>query len=58
MTLADFIARKGLKPETVVIEHKEDLHPQILVIDPKTHETLASSARTPGSSRATPCQLF
>jgi DNA-directed RNA polymerase subunit beta' len=28
--------------ETVVIEHKEDLHPQIVVIDPKTHEALAS----------------
>ncbi|MFZ4594320.1 MAG: DNA-directed RNA polymerase subunit beta', partial [Verrucomicrobiaceae bacterium] len=28
--------------ETVVIEHKEDLHPQIVVVDPKTHEALAS----------------
>jgi DNA-directed RNA polymerase subunit beta' len=28
--------------ETVVIEHKEDLHPQLVVTDPKTHEILAS----------------
>ena len=28
--------------EIVVIEHKEDLHPQIIITDPKTHETLAS----------------
>ena len=28
--------------ETVVIEHKEDLHPQIVVVDPKTHEALSS----------------
>jgi len=28
--------------ETVVIEHKEDLHPQVVVTDPKTHEILAS----------------
>ncbi|MFO1486601.1 MAG: DNA-directed RNA polymerase subunit beta' [Verrucomicrobiaceae bacterium] len=28
--------------ETVVIEHKEDLHPQVVVTDPKTHEVLAS----------------
>jgi DNA-directed RNA polymerase subunit beta' len=28
--------------ETVVIEHKEDLHPQVVVVDPKTHEVLAS----------------
>ncbi|HEY1053411.1 MAG TPA: DNA-directed RNA polymerase subunit beta' [Prosthecobacter sp.] len=28
--------------ETVVIEHKEDLHPQIVVTNPKTHEVLAS----------------
>jgi DNA-directed RNA polymerase subunit beta' len=28
--------------ETVVIEHKEDLHPQIVVVDPKTKEILAS----------------
>jgi len=28
--------------ETVVIEHKEDLHPQIVIVDPKTHEALAS----------------
>jgi DNA-directed RNA polymerase subunit beta' len=28
--------------ETVVIEHKEDLHPQIVVTDPKTHELLVS----------------
>ena len=28
--------------ETVVIEHKEDLHPQIVITDPKTHEILAS----------------
>jgi DNA-directed RNA polymerase subunit beta' len=24
--------------ETVVIEHKEDLHPQVVVVNPKTHE--------------------
>jgi DNA-directed RNA polymerase subunit beta' len=28
--------------ETVVIEHKEDLHPQVVVVNPKTHEVLAS----------------
>jgi DNA-directed RNA polymerase subunit beta' len=28
--------------ETVVIEHKEDLHPQIVITDPKTHEVLNS----------------
>ncbi|WP_038172741.1 DNA-directed RNA polymerase subunit beta' [Verrucomicrobium sp. BvORR106] len=28
--------------ETVVIEHKEDLHPQIVIVDPKTKEILAS----------------
>ena len=28
--------------ETVVIEHKEDLHPQVVVVNPKTHEILAS----------------
>ena len=28
--------------ETVVIEHKEDLHPQIVVTNAKTHEVLAS----------------
>ncbi len=28
--------------ETVVIEHKEDLHPQVVIVDPKTHEVLAS----------------
>jgi DNA-directed RNA polymerase subunit beta' len=28
--------------ETVVIEHKEDLHPQIVIVDPKTKEVLAS----------------
>jgi DNA-directed RNA polymerase subunit beta' len=28
--------------ETVVIEHKEDLHPQVVVTDPKTHEVIAS----------------
>jgi DNA-directed RNA polymerase subunit beta' len=28
--------------ETVVIEHKEDLHPQVVVTNPKTHEILAS----------------
>ncbi|MEZ0386315.1 MAG: DNA-directed RNA polymerase subunit beta', partial [Verrucomicrobium sp.] len=28
--------------ETVVIEHKEDLHPQIVVVDTKTKEILAS----------------
>jgi len=28
--------------ETVVIEHKEDLHPQVVVVDKKTHEVLAS----------------
>ena len=28
--------------EMVVIEHKEDLHPQIVISDPKTHEILAS----------------
>ncbi len=28
--------------EVVVIEHKEDLHPQIVISDPKTHEVLAS----------------
>jgi DNA-directed RNA polymerase subunit beta' len=28
--------------ETVVIEHKEDLHPQVVVTDPKTHEVLSS----------------
>ena len=28
--------------ETVVIEHKEDLHPQIVVVDAKTKEILAS----------------
>jgi len=27
---------------TVVIEHKEDLHPQIVVVDDKSHEVLAS----------------
>ncbi len=26
----------------VIIEHKEDLHPQILIVDPKTGDTLAS----------------
>ena len=25
---------------TVIMEHKEDLHPQILVVDPKTKETI------------------
>jgi DNA-directed RNA polymerase subunit beta' len=28
--------------ETVVIEHKEDLHPQVVVTNAKTHEVLAS----------------
>ena len=28
--------------ETVVIEHKEDLHPQVVIVDPKTHEVVAS----------------
>ncbi len=28
--------------EIVVIEHKEDLHPQVVVVNPKTHEVLAS----------------
>ncbi len=28
--------------ETVVIEHKEDLHPQVVIVNPKTHEVLAS----------------
>lgn len=28
--------------ETVVIEHKEDLHPQIVITNPKTHEVLSS----------------
>jgi DNA-directed RNA polymerase subunit beta' len=28
--------------ETVVIEHKEDLHPQIVIVDPKTGEAVAS----------------
>ncbi|MBE7497660.1 MAG: DNA-directed RNA polymerase subunit beta' [Verrucomicrobiaceae bacterium] len=28
--------------EVVVIEHKEDLHPQIVITDPKSHEVLAS----------------
>ncbi len=28
--------------ETVVIEHKEDLHPQVVLTDPKTHEVIAS----------------
>lgn len=28
--------------EMVVIEHKEDLHPQIVITDPKTHEILYS----------------
>ena len=27
---------------TVVIEHKEDLHPQIVIVDDKSHEVLAS----------------
>ena len=27
---------------TVVIEHKEDLHPQIVIVDDKTHEVVAS----------------
>jgi DNA-directed RNA polymerase subunit beta' len=27
---------------TVVIEHKEDLHPQIVIVDEKTHDVLAS----------------
>ena len=27
---------------TVVIEHKEDLHPQIVIVDEKSHEVLAS----------------
>jgi DNA-directed RNA polymerase subunit beta' len=30
---------KGL----VVIEHKEDLHPQIVIVDPKTKEVLAAT---------------
>jgi len=28
--------------ETVIIEHKEDLHPQVVLTDPKTHEVIAS----------------
>jgi len=28
--------------ETVVIEHKEDLHPQVVIVNAKTHEVLAS----------------
>jgi DNA-directed RNA polymerase subunit beta' len=28
--------------EIVVIEHKEDLHPQVIILDPKTKEVLAS----------------
>jgi len=35
--------------ETVVIEHKEDLHPQIVVVDPKTHEAVASYAIPAGA---------
>ncbi len=35
--------------ETVVIEHKEDLHPQIVIVDPKTHEALASYAIPAGA---------
>ena len=35
--------------ETVVIEHKEDLHPQIVIVDPKTHEALGSYAIPAGA---------
>ena len=34
--------RKPASKGMVVIEHKEDLHPQIVIVDPKTKEVLAS----------------
>ncbi|MBL9114944.1 MAG: DNA-directed RNA polymerase subunit beta' [Verrucomicrobiaceae bacterium] len=38
--------------ETVVIEHKEDLHPQIVIVDPKTHEAVGSYAIPAGAHLA------
>jgi DNA-directed RNA polymerase subunit beta' len=38
--------------ETVVIEHKEDLHPQIVIMDTKAHEAAASYAIPAGAHLA------
>ncbi|MEQ1861170.1 MAG: DNA-directed RNA polymerase subunit beta' [Chthoniobacteraceae bacterium] len=45
--IAGVTIKQDLDPETgvkgtVVIEHKEDLHPQIVIVDDKTHAVLAS----------------
>ena len=37
---------------TVVIEHKEDLHPQIVIVDEKTHEVVASYSIPAGAHLA------
>ena len=37
---------------TVVIEHKEDLHPQIVIVDEKSHEVLASYSIPAGAHLA------
>jgi DNA-directed RNA polymerase subunit beta' len=37
---------------TVVIEHKEDLHPQIVIVDDKTHEVVASYSIPAGAHLA------
>ena len=37
---------------TMVIEHKEDLHPQVVIIDDKTHEILASYSIPAGAHLA------
>lgn len=42
ITLTKEVNQSTGNEETVVIEHKEDLHPQIVVTDAKTHEVLAS----------------
>jgi len=40
VTVKRDIEAKTNKEEMVIMEHKEDLHPQIIVVDPETKETL------------------
>ncbi|TLD70537.1 DNA-directed RNA polymerase subunit beta' [Phragmitibacter flavus] len=42
VTITKQINPESASEEIVVIEHKEDLHPQIVVVDPKTKEIIAS----------------